>query len=370
MMQTWAILKDAYRELNARKMFWISLGISVLVVCVFAGLGINENGVELLWFTLDTAPLTSNLMSKPLFYKSLFVNVGLGVWLGWASTILALVSTASIIPDFVSSGAIEGMLARPISRTRLFLTKYFASLLFVVLQALVFTSASVLVIGVRGGVWLWGLFLAVPLITLFFSYLYSISALVGVWTRSTLASLLAALAVWGIVLVVSLAEGGLLIWKISAENPIPLKERDVEARMLEITQAKEKSNDPADFVRLEKRLEEAQTKLAEQREKSEQLSKWYRIAYTAKTLLPKTGETKDLLERSVVNDREMEQMLNMAEDRDRGRSGPFGASDMRAVRQAEKIGKSRSLWWVIGTSLIFEALIVAWACRIFARRDF
>ena len=40
--QTGAIFYDAYRELNARKMFWISLGISLLVVACFALIGINE----------------------------------------------------------------------------------------------------------------------------------------------------------------------------------------------------------------------------------------------------------------------------------------------------------------------------------------
>ncbi len=370
-MQTWAILIDAYRELNARKMFWISLGISLLVVCVFAGLGINEKGIELLWFTVEIGPLTTALMSRSLFYKTLFMSVGLTIWLGWASTILALVSTASIIPDFVSSGSIEGMLARPISRSRLFLTKYFASLLFVVLQAIVFSAASILVIGVRGGVWLWGLMLAVPIITLFFSYLYCVSALVGVWTRSTLASLLASLAVWGVVLAMGVAENGLLIAKISAENPIPLIEKDVEARELQVRKAKESSTDPADFAKLEKRLEERREDLITQREKVASIDTWYRIAFTAKTILPKTGDTKELLERAVINDREMEQMANMADDRDNRRGGgPFGASDMKAVRQAEKINKSRSLWWVIGTSVLFEAFIVAWACRIFARRDF
>lgn len=371
MIQTWAILKDAYRELNARKMFWISLAISLIVVCVFGGLGINEKGIELLWFTIDAGPLNTSLMSKSLFYKSMFMSVGLSIWLGWASTILALVSTASIIPDFVSSGAIEGMLARPISRTRLFLTKYFASLLFVVLQALVFSVASILVIGVRGGVWLWGLMLAVPIITLFFSYLYCISALVGVWTRSTLASLIASLAVWGVVLCMGIAESWLLIAKISAENPIALIEKDIEARTLQIKTAKETSSDPADFASLEKRLDQKREELVAQRAKAEAIDKWYRIAFTAKTILPKTGDTKELLERAIVNDREMEQMANMSDDRDNRRGGgPFGAPDMKAVRQADKINKSRSLWWVIGTSLLFEAAIVGWACRIFAKRDF
>ena len=189
MTQTLAIFLDAYRELNARKMFWISLGIALLVVSSFALIGINEEGVTFLWWPLPHDLINTTVISRKTFYIGLFSIIGLNLWLGWASTILALVSTASLLPDFVSSGSIECMLSKPIGRVRLFLTKYCAGLLFVVLQALVFTLAAIIVIGVRSNEWIWGLLLAVPVVTLFFSYLYSASALVGVWTRSTLAAL-------------------------------------------------------------------------------------------------------------------------------------------------------------------------------------
>lgn len=171
MIQTLAIFKDAYRELNARKMFWITLIIAVLMVSVFGILGINDRGFQFLWFTLESDVFNTNLIGRDTLYKLLFALFGMTFWLGWASTVLALVSTASIMPDFVASGAIENMLARPISRTRLFLTKYAAGLLFVVLQALAFTLLSIFVIGLRSGEWLWSLLYAVPMVTLFFSYL-------------------------------------------------------------------------------------------------------------------------------------------------------------------------------------------------------
>lgn len=372
MIQTWAILKDAYRELNARKMFWIALAISLLVVCAFGGLGINDRGIEVLWFTIDSGPVNTGLISRPLFYKMLFVSVGIKIWLGWGSTILALVSTASIIPDFVSSGAIESMLARPISRARLFLTKYFASLLFVVVKTALFTLVSIVVIGVRGGTWLWSLLWAVPVITLFFSYLYCVSALVGVWTRSTLAALVAALALWGAALTVGVTENWLLIARLSAENPVPLAERNIEALQLQIGQAKAKDNpDPADYARLEKKLAEETDKLAAARARLRRIDPWHRIAYTAKLVLPKTGDTKDLLERVAISDREMQQMANAADDRDSRRdNNPFSATDRRAMQQAEKIVKSRSLWFVLGSSLAFEAVVIGAACWLFSRRDF
>ena len=49
MIQTLALLNAAYRELNARKLFWVTMVISLLIVAVFAALGINEKGITVLW---------------------------------------------------------------------------------------------------------------------------------------------------------------------------------------------------------------------------------------------------------------------------------------------------------------------------------
>jgi hypothetical protein len=44
---------------------------------------------------------------------------------------------------------------------------------------------------------------------------------------------------------------------------------------------------------------------------------------------------------------------------------------MQAV-QKDVIEKTRerSVWWVLGTSLLFEAVVLGMACFIFVRRDF
>ena len=39
--QTKAIFLDAYRELNAKTLFWLTLALNFLVVVLFASLGIN-----------------------------------------------------------------------------------------------------------------------------------------------------------------------------------------------------------------------------------------------------------------------------------------------------------------------------------------
>ena len=208
MSATLAIFLDAYRGIKARKMFWIVLAISLLVVVSFAALGIDESGLTVGPWGLKFGPTTNDL-DPGVFYKSLFVGLGIEFWLSWIATILALVSTAGIFPSLMASGSIDLLVSRPIGRWRLFLTQYSAGLLFVTLQIAIFCVASFLVIGVRGGLWEPGLFLAIPIVVCFFSYLYCVCALLGVVTRSTVASLLLTLLFWLILWGVNETDEGL-----------------------------------------------------------------------------------------------------------------------------------------------------------------
>ena len=46
------------------------------------------------------------------------------------------------------------------------------------------------------------------------------------------------------------------------------------------------------------------------------------------------------------------------------------ADQMKAGRSLMKEIRSRSVWWVVGTSLGFEAVVLALAAWIFSRRDY
>ena len=64
--------------------------------------GVGKHSLTILWFELP------EMGSDPThFYKWLFSMLVVGGWLTWIATILALVSTASIFPDFVSGGSID-----------------------------------------------------------------------------------------------------------------------------------------------------------------------------------------------------------------------------------------------------------------------
>ena len=105
MIKTLALLIDSYRELNAKRLFWIVLALSGLVVVAFAMIGVTGDTVTVLWWK---TPIKSDALTylEPAFlYKSMFTVFGVGFWLSWLANILALVSTSGIFPDFMAEGS-------------------------------------------------------------------------------------------------------------------------------------------------------------------------------------------------------------------------------------------------------------------------
>ncbi len=436
MRQTLAIFLDAYRELNSRKLFWIVLAISVAVVAALAIPSNNDRGIVAFGMTADIPFLSTKAVSPGGFYKFLFSWFGINLWLAWGATILALISTAGMIPEMVSGGAVELVLSKPISRLRLFLTKYAAGLMFVVLQAMVFAVGAVLVIGIRGGVWDARPLLAVPLMVLFFSYLFSVCALVGMLTRSTLLALLATILIWLASWLTASVEQFMLDQRLRQEQQVArvdgqiqtLKDtlQSIDEQLLElgvdsaapaasVTAPAEQTGPaatqetPADapppqatgqapapyprrpsrrgtrnlleagrtllgqvdaasgtdslvrnraqVVRQIERLEGEVTPL---RETSRSTTTWHRRIYAMNAVLPKTGETKRLFQRFVIDKSDMEGFLKVIME----------ASGDEDAGAAEEALDNRSLAWVVGTSLAFELVVLGAATLIFVRRDF
>ena len=349
MTQTGAVFIEAYRNLNSKKLFWISLVISVLVVGSFAAVGINEDGIKIAVWQLD-APfgLNSNVIPPAEFYKALFVHFGIGFWLSWIATILALVSTAGIFVDLMTSGSIDLVVSKPIGRLRLFVTQYVAALLFVTMQVTVFTAASFLVLGIRGGAWEPGLFLAVPVMVCFFSYLYSVCVLLGITTRSTVAALLLTILFWLGVYLFSTAEQTLLMFDTMDRQGVTLNDLDNGQRRRQPKSEDSPDDDGSDDAEMPKD------------KNSRWLSRTHDVVYGIKTVLPKTDETIGLLERWLID-------LANLEDRP-GDDRPEKAKNVQ--RELVETIQGRSVGWVVGTSLGFELVVLSLAAVMFCRRDY
>ncbi len=408
--QTAAIFVDAYRELNATKLFWIVLFLSGAFVAAAATLGVTPEGVTFLHLEWKNSLLNEQVFPDGRFYTALlFEQLGVTWWLTRIATVLALISTAGIFPTLITSGSIDLVLSKPISRARLFFTKYLTGLLFVTLQVTVFCGASFLVIGFRGESWEPGIFIAVPIVVLFFSYLYCVCVLLGLLTRSTIASLLITILLWIGTMGLNTVDSVSLQIKImqqlrfeqgnSSVNAIesrlmeyPAQRADLE-RSLGESQDRLDQLDPGDqsrtrasreVTRLETQLRNLDGIIESETEKrdliraalpgaqsSQMASNVNRVTRSLKLALPKTAETIGLLRRSLTSLSDIEaffeqESFTLPPDA----TDPIFVSPAAYTMRMEEIQRSRSAAWIIGTSLAFQAVILGICCVIFCRRDF
>jgi hypothetical protein len=368
MMALVAILVDTYRELSSRRLFWLSMGLSALVVLVFAIVGIDEQGLVLLGWSVPIPLLNTGVLAPDEFYKLAFYTLGVRVWLAWLACLLALVSSAGLFPELVSSGTVETLLARPIARWRLYLYRFAGGLLFTMMQVAVFCAACFVVIGLRGGAWEPGLFLAVPMVTLLFSYLFAVSALIGTLTRSGIAALLLTVLFWGFLFTLNTSETIVNGFRIARIEEIAAIDRFIDRR-------RQKDAD-ADVSDLSRERDEAGPGL-------EKLRLAHGILFAVKTTLPKNEETVALVERWIVDAANLrsvapetgddEPSVETMAQRRRGRGSSFGSVRARESDVLEAISadrRSRGMPWIVGTSLAFEGLALLVGCLVFSRRDF
>lgn len=385
-MQAWAILVDSYRLVLSRKLFWITLIISGLVVLVYASIGFDETG----WFFFfglthfEDEFIRAGSPWAEGMYLGIFSVVIVGFWLTWAATILALISTAPIFVDFMADGSIDLVLAKPLSRIKLFLVKYLGGLLFVLLQVGLFALGVFLCVGWRVGQWNWSIFSAIPLVVIFFSYLYGFNVLMNVLTRSSLASVLLTILFWFMIWGVQQAESVLNMLKLQSEITAnaPLPEFQPAPTVLSNDPEAPPETEEQDEEQLELQRQEFEDQLANAKRRREDakgnldsLAAWHDGINGILTVVPKTAQTIGLLDRWITTDEEhslssmmqggpRRQERRNAENRERNNPG------LEAQKKLQDDYNNRSPWYIIGTSLCFEFVMLGFACWLFVRRDF
>jgi ABC-type transport system involved in multi-copper enzyme maturation permease subunit len=311
-MQLWAVIVDSFRESLDRKIFWVVLGITLIVILAMASVGIDGEKVSFLFGAWDTTTERFNPVAE--FGRSALIGIVvyylMSIFLGWIGIMLILVATASVFPSMMEGGSIDVILAKPISRVRLFLYKYLSSMVFVLTQATVFVVLSFLVMGLRWGVWAPGYLLSIPLLVLLFSYVYCVSVLVAVKTRSTVAAILISLGAW-------------------FAFACPKIAVDVF--------------DSFDSLQTHKRLHQTARAVA-----------W---------IPPKTGDIPYLAARWAEAGTSIDVMPADVV----ATSSPEEIARLREVEEREM---RKSPWLSIGSSLLFEAVIVLWAMWVFTRQDY
>ena len=197
-MQLWALIVDSFRESRDRKTFWLMLFISLAIAGSMACVSFEPNKIVVLFgaWELETDALTISGVLRHDMIAGILVEYITDTALGSIGIILAIVATAGFIPGFIEKGSVGVLVAKPIPRWRLFLGRYLGSMTFILFHATVFVVLTFLVTGLRWKTWIPGYLLAIPLMVLLFSYLYCISALVAVFARGSTACILLTLMAW------------------------------------------------------------------------------------------------------------------------------------------------------------------------------
>ncbi len=321
------VIVDSIRLLRARALFWVSLFISAFVALIYLSIGFDDRGMSLLFgaFHFDMPFMTKGSEGAELLYLGIFRNFIVAWWLTWIAVVIALVSCAPILPEFMTEGAAGVALSKPVSRPLLFAYKYIGALLFIGLQAILFAVIVFIAIRWRVGTWNPTVFWSVPVVLLVFSYLFSVLVLLGIRTRSVMASVMLTLILW---LMCFIAQVGESVCHSAANHGIGI----TGGELSEEERASWKAAYP-----------------------------WARLPYV---VLPKPGETTSLLDRWIVlGDGDN---LGNSTFEAMNRNGRFDNLDEGVKDDLAR----HSPAWVIGSSLAFEAVILGLACLAFSRRDF
>ena len=125
----------------------------------------------------------------------------LQVWLaglvaGTAGIFLALVWTAGFLPSFLDPNHATILIAKPVPRWALLFGKVLGVLTFVLVQTTFFVVGTWLALGISTGVFDARYLFAIPVLLLHFTAFYSFSAMLAVWTRSTVVCVFGSLLFW------------------------------------------------------------------------------------------------------------------------------------------------------------------------------
>lgn len=314
-MQTWALVVDSFRDARDRKIFWVMITISVVMAATMACISFTPTGVDVLFgtWTLESSVMSLDADGFRAAIGALVIKIIADPYLGWLGIILALVSTAATFPALMESGAIDIVLSKPISRHKVFLSKYLGAMVFVLLQSAVFVGLTFLVIGIRWHCWLPGYLWLIPLMVLLFSYLFAFTAFFSILTGKAMSALMFTMLAW------------VLIWA-------PQEAYGVILTM----------------------------------EESEHTRRWERIAAVTKWIVPKTQDIPLIAGKLVGAGLVTDSFFPDTED-----LNSQIEQDIQDARRAEnRVTDELQPVVSIATSLLFEAIIVALAMWRFKRTDF
>jgi ABC-type transport system involved in multi-copper enzyme maturation permease subunit len=130
-------------------------------------------------------------------------------WLvGTLGVLVAILVTASIVPQTFDPGSLNLLLSKPVWRSLLFLSKFLGGCAFILLNASYLVFGLWLILGARFGLWDPRILLSIPVYVFMFAVYYTVSALAGLLWRNAIVSVVMTILFWAACFVVGVSKSG------------------------------------------------------------------------------------------------------------------------------------------------------------------
>src|SRR5258706_5286091 len=189
-----ALFLDAYYQVLDNKVFRLLAIVASLLVLPTFVLGASEQGLVIL-YGVKTVPwedigwLVGGLRNHALIVQR-YQDIVVGGLAGTIGILFAIAATAFFVPRMLEKGAADVVFSRPVSRHVLLLARYCAGVLFVAILSTALVLGMhiglLLVSGTSDPAFLW----SVATIVYVYTLVHSVSLLMGVLTRSSVAAIL------------------------------------------------------------------------------------------------------------------------------------------------------------------------------------
>ncbi len=185
---------DAYYQVVDNWVFRILLILTVGAVAISFAVGAGDATLNVLWwrFPYTEFGFSDNLLpgeaSREIigYLQTLVIDQIIGLF----GLLMCLAATAFFVPNMLERGAADTLFSKPVSRTVLLVARYAAGLIFVTALAAVLVVGLYLGLTARSGLDDATLLWSAPVLVYRYAIVYSVTVLIGVLTRSSVAALL------------------------------------------------------------------------------------------------------------------------------------------------------------------------------------
>ena len=207
-----AVIGDAFQAAANSRILWITLVLVTLFLAVLSPIALDivpgeagskyaVGGLQLRYAGKDFGPTIDLPAHSIEELRSLalawFMDHVIDFIVGFFGIFLAIVVSAGMIPETYRIGSVDLLLSKPLNRPALFLSKFIGGCAFVLMNICYLIVGLFLIVGLRWGLWDARILIAIPVFLFYFMILFSVTALVGLLSRSTILSLFLTLLFWG-----------------------------------------------------------------------------------------------------------------------------------------------------------------------------